>query len=94
MYKKGGFRGLYRTKDGTIINSDLNGSANILRKAFPDAFEDGIVPDFKPPIIIRHPDMIVDAINRAVQKAGEHITSKAKLRRMKSKASLNVVPPG
>ena len=94
MYKKGGFRGLYLTKDGTIINSDLNGSANILRKAFPDAFEDGIVPDFKPPIIIRHPDMIVDAINRAVQKAGEHITSKAKLRRMKIKASLKCSPTG
>ena len=39
MYKEGGFRGLYRASDGTIINSDLNGSANILRKAFPDAFK-------------------------------------------------------
>lgn len=34
-------RGLYRSKDGTILSSDVNGSANILRKAYPDAF-DGI----------------------------------------------------
>ena len=25
-------RGLYRSKNGTIINADINGSANILRK--------------------------------------------------------------
>jgi putative transposase len=29
---------LYRTKDGTIICADLNGSYNILRKSRPDAF--------------------------------------------------------
>ena len=32
-------RGLYRTKDGTVINADINGSANIIRKAIPEAFE-------------------------------------------------------
>ena len=32
-------RGLYKSKNGTIINADLNGAANILRKAFPNAFE-------------------------------------------------------
>ena len=31
-------RGLYRSKDGTLLNADINGSANILRKAEPDAF--------------------------------------------------------
>ena len=31
-------RGLYKSKDGTIINADLNGACNILRKEFPDAF--------------------------------------------------------
>lgn len=31
-------RGLYRCHDGRIINADLNGAANILRKAFPNAF--------------------------------------------------------
>ena len=30
-------RGLYRSKNGQCINADLNGAANILRKAFPDA---------------------------------------------------------
>lgn len=57
MYRKDGFRGLYTTGDGTIINSDLNGSANILRKAFPQAFKDGTMPDFKNFEIIRHPDL-------------------------------------
>ena len=32
-------RGLYRTADGLYVNADLNGAANILRKAFPDAFD-------------------------------------------------------
>lgn len=43
-----GYRGLYRTKDGTIINSDLNESANIGRKAIPDMFtmKDALLPDF------------------------------------------------
>ena len=32
-------RGLYRCGDGTVINADCNGAANILRKAYPDAWE-------------------------------------------------------
>ena len=31
-------RGLYRTENGTLINADLNGAGNILRKAIPTAF--------------------------------------------------------
>ena len=38
-------RGLYRTKDGLIVNADCNGAANILRKAFPDAWDK--VKDFR-----------------------------------------------
>ena len=38
-------RGLYRTKDGLVINADCNGAANILRKAFPDAWDK--VKDFR-----------------------------------------------
>ena len=30
-------RGLYRSATGITINADVNGSCNILRKAFPDA---------------------------------------------------------
>ena len=29
-------RGLYKTKNGILINADLNGSLNIMRKAFPE----------------------------------------------------------
>ncbi len=35
-------RGLYRTKDGRCLNADVNGSYNILRKALPTAFANGI----------------------------------------------------
>jgi IS605 OrfB family transposase len=35
-------RGLYKTNDGKLINADVNGSYNILRKAIPNAFADGI----------------------------------------------------
>lgn len=32
-------RGLYRSADGTFINADVNGGANIIRKEYPDAFK-------------------------------------------------------
>jgi putative transposase len=35
-------RGLYKTSSGQLINADVNGSYNILRKAIPNAFSDGI----------------------------------------------------
>ena len=37
-------RGLYRTRDGHVLNADINGAANILRKEYPEAFRD--VTDF------------------------------------------------
>jgi putative transposase len=46
-------RGLYRSSDGTVLNADMNGSANIMRKEFPSLSE-GI--DFSHMIVIRHPD--------------------------------------
>jgi IS605 OrfB family transposase len=35
-------RGLYKSKDGTLINADVNGSCNIMRKVIPTAFTNGI----------------------------------------------------
>ncbi|MEG4372730.1 transposase, partial [Microcoleus sp. B4b_D2] len=35
-------RGLYKTSVGRLINSDVNAAYNILRKAIPNAFSDGI----------------------------------------------------
>ena len=32
-------RGLYKTKEGILINADVNGSCNIIRKEFKDAFK-------------------------------------------------------
>lgn len=35
-------RGLFRAGDGSLIRADVNGSANIVSKAFPNAFDGGI----------------------------------------------------
>ncbi|MEG3832696.1 IS200/IS605 family accessory protein TnpB-related protein [Microcoleus sp. MON2_D6] len=35
-------RGLYKTSSGQLINSDVNAAYNILRKAIPNAFSNGI----------------------------------------------------
>ncbi len=35
-------RGLYRTGCGRLVNADVNGSLNIMRKAIPNAFGYGI----------------------------------------------------
>jgi len=35
-------RGLFRSKDGKLINADLNGALNIIKKVVPTAFSNGI----------------------------------------------------
>ena len=32
-------RGLYRSSDGTVLNADVNGAGNIIRKWYPEAFD-------------------------------------------------------
>lgn len=52
-------RGLYRSSDGTIINADINGAANILRKEYPTAF-DGLDLNFlKQPKIKKYEDFFI-----------------------------------
>ena len=95
MYKKDGFRGLYTAGDGAVINSDLNGSANILRKAFPQAFVDGAMPDLTKVAIIRHPGLGCREANREKQlkanasnfKDGAPRISKAKQKRLRRKGN-------
>ena len=36
-------RGLYRSSNGTLLNADINGAGNIIRKVVPDINFDGIV---------------------------------------------------
>jgi IS605 OrfB family transposase len=36
-------RGLYRSKNGTLLNADVNSAYNLLRKVVPNAFAEGIV---------------------------------------------------
>ena len=83
MYKEDGFRGLYCASDGMILNSDLNGSANILRKAFPDAFNP-CQPDFENVEIIRNIERYDILKNQDMQcKKGRPCISKARASRMK-----------
>ncbi|MFM5982794.1 MAG: RNA-guided endonuclease TnpB family protein, partial [Sphaerospermopsis kisseleviana] len=35
-------RGLFKSAKGILLNADCNGSANIIRKVFPNAFANGI----------------------------------------------------
>ena len=86
MHSENGFRGLYKTMDGTILNSDLNGSANILRKAFPGAFEGHPKPDFNRVQVIETPDQEWTAANYQRQKAVPHTVSRSKARRLRRKA--------
>jgi len=54
-------RGLFRASDGTIINADVNGAYNIMKKAFPNSISvDGIEAFGLMPQIIQH--NIVDMI--------------------------------
>ncbi|MCD8028417.1 MAG: IS200/IS605 family accessory protein TnpB-related protein [Erysipelotrichaceae bacterium] len=86
---KSGYRGLYRTKNGTVINSDLNGSANIGRKAIPDMFtmEGAVLPDFNDVKVYKHPDEYYEKENREKQQkmqTGKSI-SKRKQKRLQRK---------
>ena len=45
-------RGLFKSAQGTLINADVNGSYNILRKSKPKAFADGVEGVVVHPVII------------------------------------------
>jgi len=45
-------RGLYRTKNNTIINADINAAANILRKVVQNAFANGIAAVCSQPRVV------------------------------------------
>ena len=45
-------RGIYRTKNKTLINADVNGAANILRKVVPKAFANGIAAVCSQPQVV------------------------------------------
>ena len=79
---------LYKDSDGVIVNSDLNGSANIGRKAFPELFScEGFEPDFSRITIIKHPDY--ESVKEILehQLTQPHVVSKSKMRRMAKKAT-------
>jgi putative transposase len=44
-------RGLFQSNNGNLINSDINGSLQIMKKVFPNAFADGIKGSLVPIIL-------------------------------------------
>ncbi len=44
-------KGLYKTADGLLINADVNGSYNIMRKALPKALSNGIESCVVQPVV-------------------------------------------
>jgi IS605 OrfB family transposase len=48
-------RGLYRTMSGRLVNADVNGSLNIMRKVVPNAFSYGIEG------VVVHPVLVIPA---------------------------------
>lgn len=45
-------RGLFKSNKGTLINSDLNGAYQIMKKVFPNAFANGILGVDLHPVVI------------------------------------------
>jgi putative transposase len=45
-------RGMYRSNSHILINADVNGAANILRKVIPKAFTNGIVAVCSTPQVV------------------------------------------
>ena len=50
-------RGLYRSKDGIIVNADINAAGNILRKEFPDAFKNMDIDFLTEQTVVRFHDL-------------------------------------
>ena len=62
-------RGLYRAPDGRLINADINGSGNIIRKVAPDAFGSEGVEDGEATPRVVHPVRIVIPLTKPKMKA-------------------------
>ena len=75
-------RGLYRAKDGRLINADVQGSYNIIRKVAPNAFGTEGVEDGKARFshaLVVHPVRLV--IPRRNQKEKSKRESKQSIER-------------
>ncbi|HET9922268.1 MAG TPA: hypothetical protein VFQ30_20725, partial [Ktedonobacteraceae bacterium] len=69
-------RGLYRASDGRLINADINGAGNIIRKVAPDAFGSEGVGDGKAVLasLVVHPVRVVIPLTKPKDR---HLTAKA-----------------
>ena len=87
-------RGLYKSRKYGVINSDLNGAANSLWKAFPGAFwiPGASAPDFSSVIVFSHPDEVLDRVNHERQLSVHGHKSKAKSHRDAKRAARAACP--
>lgn len=60
-------RGLFRTATGILLNADINGSYNILRRYAPDAFAGGVATCLLRPHLLRLPDRHQDKSKQRVR---------------------------
>lgn len=69
-------RGLYRASDGRLINADINGAGNTIRKVAPDVFGLRAVEDGKEVLasLVVHPVRIVVPLTNP---KSWHLTAKA-----------------
>jgi putative transposase len=59
------YRGLFRSRNGILINSDVNGAYNIMRKVIPNALAEGIEGVVLNPILVRF-DSFRTKINKSL----------------------------
>ena len=56
-------RGLYRSKNKILLNADVNGASNIIRKRYPEAFKDSDMTWLYETIIRIHRDELIKTKN-------------------------------
>jgi putative transposase len=61
-------RGLFRSAQGVLLNSDVNGSYNILRRYAPDAFSEGVSACLLRPYFLPLPDRLQDKRMQRVRR--------------------------
>ena len=68
-------RGLYRSADGILINADVNGGANIIRKEYPDAFN-GQNLDYlwKTTKVVKYSDLYKNALSTCKERYNHKIS--------------------
>jgi IS605 OrfB family transposase len=75
-------RGLYRASDGRLINADINGAGNIIRKVAPKAFGSRVVEDgkarFSHALVVHPVRLVVTPSQNQIGKSRARVISRYK----------------